>query len=500
MAVLQIFCYVLLALLPIAYYFLRRHSNYFAVRNIPHIKPVLFYGNMRDVSNNQHLKDPFLDLYKKFKAEAPFAGFYLSMRKAVVLLDLDLIKNVLITDFHEFSHRGNYYNVKDDPLSGHLFNLDGPKWKQMRSKLTPTFTSGKMKFMFGTVVDVGQTFVKVLKEILEKESSQNGLEMGELLGCFTTDVIGSCAFGLDCNSLKDPETQFRLMGKKAFSKRRHGRLVVLFMQAFPNISRRLGLCMTSKDVSDFFYKVVKETVEYREKEQVQRNDFMNLLLELRKGDGLESLSLEEIAAQSFVFFLAGFETSASTMAFALYELAINQQIQEQSRQEVRKVLEKYNNSLTYESLKELNYLQKVLNETMRKYSVASILIRKALNDYQVPGSKFIIEKGTLVIIPVDAIHHDPDIYPNPEEFQPERFNADQVNNRHGMSWLPFGDGPRNCIGLRFGKLQTMIGLALLLNNFYFTLNPRTPVPMIFNPKSFVLAPKGGIHLNIEKIQ
>lgn len=137
---------------------------------------------------------------------------------------------------------------------------------------------------------------------------------------------------------------------------------------------------------------------------------------------------------------------------------------------------------------------------MRKYSIASVLIRKALTNYQVPGSKLIIEKDEIVIIPVDAIHHDPDIYPNPEEFQPERFNADQINQRHAMSWLPFGEGPRNCIGLRFGKLQAMIGLTLLLNNFYFTLSPQTPVPMIFNPKSFVLAPKGGIFLNIQRIE
>uniref|UniRef100_A0A1A9ZRI0 Cytochrome P450 n=1 Tax=Glossina pallidipes TaxID=7398 RepID=A0A1A9ZRI0_GLOPL len=500
MSVLQIFSYVLVTLITIAYYFIRRHHTYFAVRNIPHIKPVLLYGNMKKVGNNQHLKEPFLHLYKKFKAEAPFAGFYLSIRKAVVLLDLDLIKRVLITDFSEFSHRGNYYNEKDDPLSGHLFNLDGPKWKLMRAKLTPTFTSGKMKFMFSTVVEVGQRFVEVLKEMLEKEPQENGVEIRELLARFTTDVIGCCAFGLDCNSLKDPEAKFRTMGKKAFTTRRHGRFVVAFMQAFPNISRRLGLCMAPKDVSDFFMKVVKETVEYREKENVQRNDFMNILLELRKSNGMEGLSLEEIAAQSFVFFLAGFETSSSSMAFALYELAVNQQMQEQSRQEVRSVLEKYNNVLTYEGLKELHYLQKVLNETMRKYSIASIIIRKALTNYQVPGSKLIIEKDEIVIIPVDAIHHDPDIYPNPEEFQPERFNADQINQRHAMSWLPFGEGPRNCIGLRFGKLQAMIGLTLLLNNFYFTLSPQTPVPMIFDPKSFVLAPKGGIFLNIQRIE
>ncbi|XP_023297403.2 cytochrome P450 6a8-like [Lucilia cuprina] len=496
------FFLILLALITLAYLAIRRHYSYFEQHNVVFEKPNIFLGNMHQVGKTQPLKQPFYDFYQKFKGKALFGGFYLSLRKAVILLDLNMIQQVLITDFNEFAARGNYYNIKDDPLSGHLFNLDGPKWKRMRAKLTPTFTSGKMRFMFPCVVEVGQRFVQVLSQLLDNNNNntEEGLEIRELLARFTTDVIGSCAFGLDCNSLKDPNTQFRLMGKKAFTTRRHGRLVFSFAQAYPNLARKFGIALSPQDVTDFMMNVVKQTVEYREREKIHKNDFMNLLIELKNRNDTEGLSLEEIAAQAFVFFLAGFETSSSTMGFALYEMAVNQHIQKKARQEINDVLKKYNNELTYEGVKELKYLQQVLFETMRKYSIASITMRKALNDYKVPNSPYTIEKGMVIIIPIDAIHHDPEIYPNPSEFIPERFTPEEIAKRHSMSWLPFGEGPRNCIGLRFGKMQAMIGLALLLKNFNFTLSPKTPVPLEYDEKSFVLTAKGGIFLKLEKLK
>lgn len=127
-------------------------------------------------------------------------------------------------------------------------------------------------------------------------------------------------------------------------------------------------------------------------------------------------------------------------------------------------------------------------------------MRKALKDYKVPNSPYTIEKGMIVIIPIDAIHYDPNIYPNPSEFRPERFTQEEIAKRHSMAWLPFGEGPRNCIGLRFGKMQALIGLALLMKNFHFTLTPKTPVPLEFDEKTFVLTAKGGIYLKLEKVE
>lgn len=101
------------------------------------------------------------------------------------------------------------------------------------------------------------------------------------LACFSTDVIGSCAFGLDCNSFKEPDSAFRRFGNKVFNISKMVALRVLFCSNFPTLARMLGLRQLPKDTADFFTKVVQDTVSYREKNNVVRKDFLQLLMEIR---------------------------------------------------------------------------------------------------------------------------------------------------------------------------------------------------------------------------
>jgi len=252
---------------------------------------------------------------------------------------------------------------------------------------------------------------------------------------------------------------------------------------------------------------LQKTVEYRENNDIKRNDFLSLLLQIKKhgkinddvGEAIGSMTTEELAAQSFLFFVAGFETSSTTMTFALYELAKNPDIQENLRQEIKRVLSQFDNKLTYEAMLEMKYLQMVIDETLRLYPPVDSLARVASNDYQIPSTNLTIEKDMLVIIPVYAIHYNADIYPQPEKFDPERFNEEQKKERHPMAHLPFGEGPRNCIGLRFGLMQTKIGLINLLTNFKFSPSARTTIPMEFLPRSPLLSPNDDMWLKIQKL-
>lgn len=137
---------------------------------------------------------------------------------------------------------------------------------------------------------------------------------------------------------------------------------------------------------------------------------------------------------------------------------------------------------------------------MRRYSVVPTLVRRAEKDYVVPGHpKFIIEKNTSILIPSFAIHHDPDIYPNPEIFNPDNFSPEKVKARDSVTWLPFGEGPRNCIGLRFGQMQTRLGIAMLLKHFKFTIGPETEIPVKIDKSHHLCVNEGGIYLNVEKL-
>lgn len=137
---------------------------------------------------------------------------------------------------------------------------------------------------------------------------------------------------------------------------------------------------------------------------------------------------------------------------------------------------------------------------MRKYPPVANLIRTTQNDYPIQGTNHVLKKGTSVWIPAFAIQRDAEYFPEPDKFIPERFSSEEVANRNIVTFLPFGEGPRNCIGLRFGMMQARVGLATLLNNFELSICPKTNVPLTFSPSAFILGPEGGLYLNVKNVQ
>ncbi|XP_045460600.1 probable cytochrome P450 6a14 [Harmonia axyridis] len=454
--------------------------------------------------------DRVLILYRDLKSKGvQHGGAYITLVPLYVAMDLNIIKSIMQVDFQHFVDRGVFMDEKNDPISAHLFSLTGSKWKILRNKLSPTFTSGKMKMMFGTLVDC----TKGLHKLMDKTNGKE-VDIKDVLGRFTTDIIGSCAFGIECNSLEDPKSIFRQKGREFFDadlKQNMKNFSSLFV---PQIMRAFKITLIPRDISSFFINLVKDTVEYREKNNVIRKDFMQLLIQLKNEGKLvddekmeaekinedeNRITMDEIAAQAFVFFQAGFETSSTTMTFCLYELARNKDIQEKLRKEIIQTLDRHGGKITYENVHEMVYLDQVINETLRKYPPLPNLNRVCTKEYKVPGTDLVLEKGMQVIIPVFGIHRDPEYYPDPDKFDPERFTEENKRNRHQFSFLPFGEGPRICIGLRFGLMQTKVGLIALLSKYEFSVNKKTIEPLQFKGTSFIMTTKGDIWLDFKKI-
>lgn len=241
-----------------------------------------------------------------------------------------------------------------------------------------------MKMMFQTFIACTSELIHILNE---SAKIQDPVDIKEVVSRFTTDVIGSCAFGIECNSLKNPESEFRVIGKRIFSPPSSflRKLRVTLVSLLPPIViKLLEIKLMDKDIEKFFMGMVNDTVNYREKNQVKRNDFMQLLLQLKNEgkiddddsftkngkDGQDKLTLtiNELAAQCFVFFLAGFETSATTMTFALLELALNQDMQEKLRNDIEQVLSEHNGALNYDAVIQMSYLDKVIQGKLFPHS------------------------------------------------------------------------------------------------------------------------------------
>ncbi|XP_035781524.1 cytochrome P450 6a2-like [Anopheles albimanus] len=493
------------------YLFVRWRYNFWKRHNAPYVEPELPYGNFKELGKTlhpAHLSQRFYDRYKDLPGSPGFVGLYIFLNPVMMVTNLRLAKRILIEDFHYFPDRGVYFNERDDPLSANLFSLEGSKWRELRAKITPTFTSGRMKAAFPMVLAIAQQFCDHLWAGVCSATSDGGVvEIRDLMARFTTDVIGSYAFGLDCNSFREPENEFRRIGRKHFDTPRNHPLKVFIMKTFRGLANALGMKQLHDDVAEFFCGIIRETIAHRERSGESRQDFLDLLIRLKNTGMLDGaneivgrLTFEEIAAQAFIFFTAGFETSSGAMTYTLYELALNEEIQQRARECVLTELERHDGELTYDSFKNMLYLDQCIYETLRKYPPVAILERIVTKPYRMPDTGIVLPVGMKIMIPAYAIHHDPALYPEPASYRPERFTPEQMAKRDSCAFLPFGDGPRVCVGLRFGMMQARIGLALLLRHFRVVPCHETEVPLSFSKTAFVLTPVKGVWLRLERYE
>uniref|UniRef100_A0A1B6LYY8 Cytochrome P450 n=1 Tax=Graphocephala atropunctata TaxID=36148 RepID=A0A1B6LYY8_9HEMI len=469
--------------------------GYFKKRRIPFDIPIFPFGSL---TSSAHLKKSFscvlADMYTKYKG-IKMVGFFSFWQKDMLITDPEMIKQVLIKDFDVFQDRGVYYNKQKDPLSAHLFALAGEEWKTLRIKLIPTFSSGKIKGMFhlfDRCASEMTDYVAMLK------SENPSVDCQKLFFSYGLAVISNTAFGLESDALTNKDSTFVKMAKKMVAPT-IGRMLSTILMFHSEIAKILNTRVVPSDVSDFFMCVVKDAIRYREKNSVNRNDYLQLLIQLKDDTSTNiqgsdvRLSDNELAAEAFVFILAGSETTSSTMSFCLYELAMNAEVQTRLQDEVDSLQE-----ITYESINGLEYLSMVVDETLRKYPPLGFLNRLCSRDYPVPGTDITIEKGVQVFVSIRGLHNDPELFPEPERFIPERFSRENKANIRPYTYMPFGEGPRFCIGMRFAKMSVKTGLAVLLRQYRVLPTSSTPKQVKFEPRTIATTAAGGVWLSLRE--
>lgn len=211
-----------------------------------------------------------------------------------------------------------------------------------------------------------------------------------------------------------------------------------------------------------------------------------------------------LVAQASIFFTAGFETSSSTISFGLYELSKQPLVQQRLRDEICTTLLKNDDKqLTYEAVMQMEYLDQVVSEILRMHPIMPFLDRRATlppgqRTYSLrPFVDYELEAGMGVIVPIAAIQRDPLYWPEPDRFDPERFAPANRANIVPYTFLPFGVGPRSCIGERFGLLQSKVGLVSLLRNHRVEPSERMGGGALeYSKKSMFLQTERGIFVNV----
>ncbi|CAG9808691.1 unnamed protein product [Chironomus riparius] len=503
--------------------------DFFRKQGIPFRKPVPLLGSN---ANMFIRRKPFHEIidewFHEFENEK-VSGLFEFRRPVVLIRDPQIIKQLTVKDFDHFMDHRVLITEDIDPLFGkNLVSLSGQKWKDMRATLSPAFTGSKMRQMFDFVSTVAIQTSETLKKDIQN-GSENNFEFKDFASKFTCDNIASCAFGIEVNSFKNPTNDFYRIAKKVtnFASLKVGLKFAGYL-AFPGLMKALKIKLLDKESCDFFKEAIIETMRTREKLGIVRKDMINLMLEAKKGklvhnnnnedssiDGFATVEEShvgqsqvtrkwdemDLAAQCFIFFLAGFDTVAQTMSFVAYELACNPDIQQRLYEEILQTVNEIDNQkINYEQLQSMKYLDQVISETLRKWPAAPITDRLCTKDFELKydnkAIKFEKDVNTF-LIPMWMFHRSPKYFPNPEKFDPERFNDENKHKIQDFTYLPFGAGPRNCIGSRFALMEVKTIFVYLLLNFSIEVTEKTQIPLKFENLPFQMRPEKGIWVGLK---
>ncbi|KAI7803195.1 cytochrome P450 3A40-like isoform X2 [Triplophysa rosa] len=453
----------------------------------------------------------------------PFLGTFLSYRKGIcnfdmecaekygkmwgifdgrlpilMITDLEMIKAVMVKEcYSTFTNRRETNDALAGPFADGITIVKDERWKRIRSSLSPYFTSGRLKEIFPTAETHAERFIKnMLKRDLEQP-----VKIKDAVAPYSLDVVTSSSFSVDIDSINNPDDPFVTNIKKFFQFSLFSPFI-LILTLFPSVAiflSKLGITLFSKSSLDFFYNALRKIKDEHNKESNGRVDFLKLMIQSQISDEqavdttseqpVKGLTDHEILSQSFIFILGGYETTSTTLSFLLYNLATNPDCLQQLVEEIDTNFP-LNMPVTYDALMKMDYLEMAINESMRLLPTAPRLERTCKKTVELNGVT--IPKGTLVGIPTYVLNRDPHLWESPDEFRPERFSPDSKSEVNQYAFMPFGLGPRNCIGMRFALMIMKLLVVKLLQNFTVETCKETQIPLELN---VIFQPKVPITLN-----
>uniref|UniRef100_U5EY79 Putative cytochrome n=1 Tax=Corethrella appendiculata TaxID=1370023 RepID=U5EY79_9DIPT len=524
---------IIFAIILIIYYKITKDSYYFCDKPIPSLKPIFPLGsNWKTLVGLETMYDFFINAFNKFPDAKIFGMFEIST-PVYVIKDPEVIKKIGVKDFDHFVDHRQFlpktnYTETDAMFAESLVMMKGQKWRDMRATLSPAFTGSKMRLMFELISECAQNMTNHYVNEAKINSENQINEMKEIFSRYTNDVIASCAFGIKVDSFGEKENVFFMMSQRLSFKKFSMVLKFLLFRIFPGLLEKLKISFMDDELITYFKQIIRDTMNTREKQNIIRPDMINLLMQLKRGksilhendsnakevEGFATVEESEIGklgsskvwketeliAQCFLFFAAGFDSASTILTFAAYEICVNQDVQQKLYEEIKSVHEALNGkSLTYDDIQKMKYLDMVMTETLRKWP-GPITDRTCVKDYHYDdgmGTKFTIEKGKAIFIPIAAFHRDPKYFPNPEKFDPERFNDENKHSINQSAYLPFGVGPRNCIGSRFALMAMKAIIYNLLLKFTFEICEKTQIPIKISKSPFGLFAEKGVWIQFK---
>lgn len=485
------------------YYYIFKDLSYFRKVGLPYIEPWPILGNMTPIFFRQKSMAKVMSDVYNLHPTAKYVGFFDIGNPVLVIRDLDLIKSIGVKNFEHFPDHRNFVDEVQEPIFGrNLFSLRGDQWRETRTMLSPAFTSSKLKGMYKLMNQCAADFTYYMSKMPKEKRT---IEMKDTFTKYTNDVIATCAFGIGINSLKNPTNEFYVLGKEATNFNGIQSLKLFLMRCYPRLSRIFNVKFVSDRVANFFTNIIKTTIDTRNQEHIVRNDMIQLMMEAKEKriEMGKDFELIDMVAQAFIFFFGGFDSVSTAMCFTIHEIGINPEIQERLQQEIDGVLEETDGNPTYDVINNMKYLDAVINESLRRYPIAVFIDRLCAETFELPPSlpglkPFVVKKGMNLWFPIYGHHHDPKYFDEPYKFNPDRFLEHGKEIHNSGAYMPFGLGPRMCIGNRFALLEMKVLIFHLLSRCNLKPCAKTAIPLELSKKGFNMTAENGFWMDIEE--
>ncbi|KAK4880506.1 hypothetical protein RN001_008652 [Aquatica leii] len=417
-----------------------------------------------------------------------YVGFFQFHEPTLLLRDPELIRTIMAKEFASFPDHSIFNRGICEPYEGLFFITAKRGWHDLRSIISPSFSNSKLKYMYKLIDECGNSVVDHFKSLGEAP-----IELKDSFSRYANDAIVTTIIGLKCESFKHKDNLIFTVGKKMVDLSGLKGLKVFSYNISPFFTKLFNIQIVTKKNGQVFENIVKETLKMRKEKNFVRPDMINLMIETKaKVNSSDPNSLKtqhkldftnkDITAAAITLYFAAFDTTSTTLTFLVYSLCTNPEVQEKLHKEVDEAMASCNEELTFEIVMNLRYLGMVMEETLRRWSPGTFIDRLCVKQYTIqpvnPDEKpLTINPGDSVWFPISALHQDPKYFEDPKKFDPERFNETNKEKRHPFSFIPFGGGPRTCIGNRYAMFVCKLLLMKIVYNFEILPCEKTQIPL-----------------------
>jgi len=437
-----------------------------AAKQIPQVEGHWFYGNLRELK-----KAPHRFFSRPGPEDCGLFQYKIFHKKMVFIVDVDCAEHIFKTNSQNFV-RGRQFKNLQAILGLGLICLEGDLWKQHRRFVAPAFKPDFLKYSLKQNI---QLVHSLLQEWTQFSVESKPIDVVDQMRRFTVAVIVRALFSIDIDLEKNQQLYRAIVNANDLVFKRHMSLINFPSWVPTSLNRKIS--QTKSDIDRFTAQqlLVKEQNPDRD-----TNDIVDFLL---LSNQEAELSLSDLYDEIRTLFVAGFETTSTSLAWALYLIAGSPEVQERWIQELDDCLGQRDPS--WDDIGKLKYTENILKESLRLYPPAYGLSRVCLQDDIVEGYK--IAKGTPVLLSIYGIHRSPKYWQDPDEFMPERFERDWPQH----AFIPFGMGKHSCIGSRFSIIEAILILASIGQRFSISLvdseevTPNAKVTLLPGRKIFI---------------